>query len=64
MQLYVNAPDRRVLLDQAALTALPSLQAAGATTLDWRSPLQHPLFTTDQRVCVGDGARSLRTRRR
>src|SRR4051812_3262722 len=47
MQLYVNAPDRRALLDKATLAALPSLSAAGATTLDWRSPLQHPLFATD-----------------
>jgi hypothetical protein len=47
MQLYVNAPDRRALLDETTLAALPSLRAAGATTLDWRSPLQHPLFVTD-----------------
>jgi hypothetical protein len=47
MQLYVNAPDRRSQLDKATLAALPTLRAAGATTLDWRAPLQHPLFATD-----------------
>jgi hypothetical protein len=44
MQVYVNAPGRRALLDQRTLAALPSLRAAGATTLDWRAPLQRPLW--------------------
>lgn len=47
MQLYVNAPDRRAVLDQATLAALPSLRAAGAATLAWRSPLQQPRFAND-----------------
>jgi hypothetical protein len=47
MQLYVNAPDRRAVLDEKMLTALPSLEGAGTTTLSWRSPLQQPLFATD-----------------
>jgi hypothetical protein len=47
MQLYVNAPDRRAVLDEKMLTALPSLEAAGTTTLSWRSPLQQPLFAAD-----------------
>lgn len=47
MQLYVNAPDRRAVLDDRVLTALPSLEAAGTTALSWRSPLRHPLLATD-----------------
>jgi hypothetical protein len=47
MQLYVNAPERREQLDRATLEALPSLRDAGARALDWRSPLQRPLFATD-----------------
>ena len=47
MQLYVNAPERRAVLYQATLAALPSLRAAGAATLDWRSPLQQPRFAND-----------------
>ncbi len=47
MQLYVNSPERRALLDQATLDSLPSLEAAGASLLDWRSPLQWPLFDSD-----------------
>src|SRR5688572_29347171 len=39
MQLYVNSRQRRVPLDRVVLESLPSLRAAGAVTLSWRSPL-------------------------
>lgn len=47
IQLYVNSPERRRQLDSATLKALPTLAAAGAVALDWRSPLAAPLFVTD-----------------
>lgn len=49
MQLYVNAPDRRAVLDEKMLTALPSLEAARATTLRCSSrclPLTMPFTST------------------
>jgi hypothetical protein len=49
MQLYVNAPDRRAVLDEKMVTAQPSLGAAGSTCLSWRSPLHQSLVATDHR---------------
>jgi hypothetical protein len=47
IQLHVNSPERRQVLDASVLEALPTLRAAGAKRLDWRSPLQEPFFASD-----------------
>lgn len=47
IQLYVNSPERRKVLDEKVLTALPTLRAAGATRFDWRSPLLLPVLPGD-----------------
>lgn len=48
MQLYVNVPACRAELDQAVLDSLPTLKAAAAVALEWRSPLWQPLFGDDK----------------
>jgi hypothetical protein len=39
MQLYANPPSRQRQIEAAALNELPTLRAAGAVKLDWRSPV-------------------------
>lgn len=47
IQLYVNSPERRKLLDEKVLAAVPTLGAAGASRFDWRSPLLVPVLPGD-----------------